>query len=184
MDLQLTSDFFLVLLISYLPPLEERVLVRMCNQSPAKILRSVKRMTSFLERKRAFPMLVPAVKLQPTLSIQHLPVIDIPPLPPKLLSSQKLQPISILPKPKKLSVRKFFPIETVPGSRWEDDVWFSSYINGGSHTTTFVCHICNDDFTFKSADTIRNHIQSAHRQEMYYRLKNDLNSQPKLEEFG
>ena len=156
----------------------------MCHQSPAKILRNVKRMTSFIERKMTCSSLVSEVKLQPYLSIQHLPNIDIHALPPKLLSSHTLPHISILPKPKNLSFRRFPTTEIVPGSRWEDDILFSSYINGVSHTTTFVCHICHDDYSFHSADTIRSHIQNSHKQDMYYRLKHNLNFQPKFEDLN
>jgi hypothetical protein len=101
-------------------------------------------------------------KPRPSLPIQHLPGIDISPLSSKLLSSQTLPSISILPKPQVLSFQKFPTTEIVPGSRWEDDIWFYSYINGGSQTTTL----------------------RSHRQEMYHRLKNNLNSQPKHEELN
>ena len=138
-------------------------------------------MRRFLERKITFSSLVSKVKLQPPLSIQHLPNIDIHALPPKLLSSHTFPHISILPKPKNLSFQRFPTTEIVPGSRWEDDILFSSYINGGSYTTTFVCH---DDYSYHSADTIRSHIQTSHKQDMYYRLKHNLNFQPKFEDLN
>jgi hypothetical protein len=211
-DLQLASVFFLVLLNHHLLPLQETqhqliitttkcgspacqcffliqfkdlLLFRMYHQSPARILRNVKRITNFPERKTAFSCCtVLEAKPRPSLSIQHLPDIDIPPLSSKLLSSQTLPSILIVPKSQVLSFRKFPTTEIVPGSRWEDDILFSSYINGGSHTTTFVCHICYDDFSYKSADSIRDHILSSHGQEIYHRFKNNLNSQPKYEELN
>ena len=161
----------------------------MCNHSPSKILRNVKRMTKFLENKSHLNHTLPKPE-EPQLSIQIPPNIDIPPSSnieasqPRQLSVIRQSTITIPPKPRNLSFRKFFPTEIVPGSRWEDDILFSSYINGGTHTTTFVCHICYDDFTYKSADAIRSHIQSFHPQDMYYRLKNHLNFHPKFEDLN
>ena len=117
-----------------------------------------------------------------TSPVQHLPNIDIHALPQKLLSSHTLPQISILPKSTNLSFRRFPTTEIVPGSRWEDDILFSSNINGGSHATTFSFHICYDDYSYHSADTIQSHIQTSHKQDMNYRLKHNLNFQPKFED--
>ena len=119
----------------------------MCNPSPAKILRNVKRMTKFLEHKASLnpPLSNPE---EQKLSITILPNIDISPAvniklsQPKKLSVSKQSTISILSQPRKLTLRKFFTTEIVLGARWEDDILFSSYIVGGTHTTTFVCNIC------------------------------------------
>ena len=77
----------------------------MCHQSPAKLLRSVKRITSFLKKMNNIPV---TPKCPSILSFHHLPGIDIPPLPPKLLSCKTLPCTSIAPiikeKPK-LSIR-------------------------------------------------------------------------------
>ena len=71
----------------------------MCQPSPAKLLRSVKRITSFLEKKNNSP--ASNIKSQPSLSLHHLPKIDIPPAAPKLLSCTTLALASIAPVFKK-----------------------------------------------------------------------------------
>ena len=48
---------------------------------------------------------------------------------------------------------------------------FSTYIDGFSHRTTFVCSFCYDDFNYKSCSAIRNHIREAHPSEMATKLK-------------
>ena len=63
----------------------------MCNKSPAKILRSVKRMTKFIEKKH-----------ETVLSYKYLPQVDIPPSS-KILSLSQPKIISISPSPKILS---------------------------------------------------------------------------------
>ena len=63
----------------------------MCNKSPAKILRSVKRMTKFIEKKH-----------RTVLSYISLPQVDIPPSS-KILSLSQPRIISISPSPKILS---------------------------------------------------------------------------------
>ena len=161
----------------------------MCNHSPSKILRNVKRMTKFLENKSHLNHTLPKPE-EPQLSIQILPNIDIPPSSniepsqPRQLSDIRQTTITIPLKHRNLSFQKFFPTEIVPGSRWEDDSLFSSYINGGTHTSTFVFHICYGDFTYKSADAIRSHIHIVHPQDMNYRLKNHLNFHPKYEDLN
>ena len=37
-------------------------------------------------------------------------------------------------------------------------------------TTIFVCQFCFDNYTFKSADALRTHIQTVHGQEMRQKL--------------
>jgi hypothetical protein len=81
----------------------------MCHQSPAKLLRSVKRITSFLEKKNICPN--SNIKCQPLLSLHHLPKVDIPPAPtpPTVLSCTTLARTSIGPvnkvKPKLIVVK-------------------------------------------------------------------------------
>jgi hypothetical protein len=118
----------------------------------------VKRITKFLEQKSFVNITLPKPE-EPKLSTKILPNIDIflasENKPSKILSVTRQPTASILPKPKKLSFQKFFTTEIVPGSKWEDAILLSSYINGGTLTTTFVCHICHNDYTFKSADAIQ-----------------------------
>ena len=134
----------------------------MCNPSPAKILRNVKRMTKFCERKSTS---------NSVLSINVLQPVNIAPFPPKNLSNCVQTSISIESKPKRISYRTFQPIEVIPDSRCDDDLLFSTYIDGSSHTTTFICNFCYDDFSYKSSSSMRSHIQTAHRTEMYNQLK-------------
>ena len=101
----------------------------MCNPSPAKVKRSVRRITRFLEQKsnnKSFGN-------KPTLSIKVLPQSNFYPLQPKTLAISRLQQISIPACPRNLSYRKFPTTEIVPGIQNDDDYLFSSYINGGSH---------------------------------------------------
>ena len=61
---------------------------------------------------------------------------------PTLLGAVSMQStISILSQPRKLTRQNFFPTEIVPGSRWEDNILISTYIVGGTLTTTSVCNI-------------------------------------------
>ena len=152
----------------------------MCNPSPAKVKRSVRRITRFLEQKsnnKSFGN-------KPTLSIKVLPQSNFYPLQPKTLAISRLQQISIPACPRNLSYRKFPTTEIVPGIQNDDDYLFSSYINGGSHCTTFVCSFCYDDYSFKSADSIRFHIQNEHRHEMYHRLKSKPPFEPEFEDLN
>ena len=68
----------------------------MCHQSPAKLLRSIKRITSFLEKKKHC-LSTPIMESLSPLSLYHLPSVDIPPFPPKCLSITSLSPIDIPP---------------------------------------------------------------------------------------
>ena len=167
----------------------------MCHKSPSKLLRNIKRMCKFSEVKKE--------ELTLSLSIQNISTIDIPPfrkmlsfstpvttsLSPKRRSLSCSVPVlteippskQLRPRSTNISYRKFQPIEIVPGARNDDIFLFSSYIDGGTFTTTFVCHFCYDDYTFKSADSLRTHIQTAHRKEMHQKLKFKQDFQPVFE---
>ena len=69
----------------------------MCHQSPAKLLRSIKRITNFLEKKNYQDTSISILRCPSSLSLYHLPPVDIPPLPPKLLSCTTLPTTSIAP---------------------------------------------------------------------------------------
>ena len=153
----------------------------MCKTSPSKILRNVKRITRFMEQK---PKQISTLRKSAPLSMQNLPQTNIDPLPPKILAFSRLETISIPHSPKKLSYRRFPTTEIVPGIKNDDEYLFSSYINGGSHLTTFVCHFCYDEYSFKSADTIRYHIQTEHGIEMYQRLKSKPPYEPEFEDLN
>ena len=88
----------------------------MCHQSPAKLLRSIKRITNFLEKKNCQDTNISIIRCQPSLSLYHLPPVDIPPSPPKLLSCTTLPPTSIAPA-KNLTnyeVKTLAPIDIPP----------------------------------------------------------------------
>ena len=102
----------------------------------------------------------------------------------KTLAVSRLENASIPATPIKVSYQKFPTTEIVPGILNDDDYLFSSYINGGSHLTTFVCHFCYDDYSFKSADSIRFHIQTEHGLEMHHRLKIKPPYEPEFEELN
>ena len=131
----------------------------MCHKTPSKLLRNIKRMTKFLEVKKE--------ELTLSLSIQNISQIDIPP--------------SLRPRSTNMSYRKFQQIEIVPGTRNDDIFLFSSYIDGRTFKTIFVCHFCYDDYTFRSADSLRTHIQTVHRKEMHQKLKIKPDLQPIFE---
>ena len=140
------------------------------------------------------------------LSKQILPHISIVPCP-KLLSLSEPVITSISPERRNLSIsvpvqsevspyprkqhlprkiptisfRKFQPLEFVPGARNEDEPLFSSYIDGGLFSTTFVCHFCYDDYSFKSANAIRNHVHAAHRIKALQKLKTNPMNFPRFE---
>ena len=76
----------------------------MCHQSPSQVLRSVKRITKFLEKKPKLSMstqqsvYIPPQK--PLLETIHLPDIDIPPTIQRTeLELVRFPPISIPPRP-------------------------------------------------------------------------------------
>ena len=105
------------------------------------------------------------------LSTAILEPINIHPIPCKILTTRRQTEISIEGKQKHLSYRTFQPIEVIPESSNDDDLLFTTYINGSSQTTTFICNFCYNDFTYKCSPTMRSHIQTAHRTEMDNRLR-------------
>ena len=148
----------------------------MCNPSPGRILRNVKRMTKYNERKSTK---IPNNKT--VLSTAILEPINIHPIPCKILTTRRQTEISIEGKQKHLSYRTFQPIEVIPESSNDDDLLFTTYINGSSQTTTFICNFCYDDFTYKCSPTMRSHILTAHRTEMDNRLRTCYISLPRSE---
>ena len=153
----------------------------MCKSSPARVMRSVRRITRFLEQK---PNKKLAIKSKVTLSVKVLPQTNCNPLPPKTLSVSKMQQMSIQADSRKLSYRKFPTTEIVPGIQNDDAYLFSSYTDGVSHSTTFVCSFCYDDYSFKSADSISLHVVNEHRLEMYQRLRSKPPFEPEFKELN
>ena len=148
----------------------------MCYKSPSKILRSARRLTKFIENQPDIlsVTMLPPINIMPApkpLKISQPVNVDIYPEKKNLslafVSSTSIPP----PKPIHISCRKFQSTEIVPGAKNEDRLFFSSYINGATFSTTFVCHICYDDFSFKSANAMRRHIQSVHYHEMSIKMK-------------
>ena len=137
----------------------------MCNPSPAKLMRSARRITKFLEQK---PSQKSIIKKKPSLSVKILPQSNFDRPPPKTLSVSRLHQISIPAcGARNLSYQKFPTTEVIPGIQNDDAYLFSSYIYGGTHHTTFVCSFCYNDYSFKSADSIRFHVQNEHRLECH-----------------
>ena len=134
----------------------------MCYQSPAKVLRNVKRLTNFLSKKN-FLGATPQPKANPSLSIEVLSPISISPSP-KMLSCCTQKRISISPRKKNISSCKKMPSEIVPGISNEDKDLFFTYINGSTFKTIFVCNFCYND-TFVSTHSVRRHVWYAHRSE-------------------
>ena len=147
----------------------------MCHQSPAKVLRNVKRITRFLDMKKL-------PKVSPQLSTVKLQEINIEPNPPPNLSVCQLNPISINTRPTKLSFRRFQSTEIVPGVQNDDHLFSSTYIDGSSLTTTFICHFCNDDYSFNSSWALRTHARTDHTLELYQTLKHKPPFQPSFEQ--
>ena len=148
------------------------------RKSPFKTLRDIKRITKYNEKKQNYSQPTPSL---PVLSITVLEQTNIKPLHDKVLSMHRLPSSSILPTKKSLSYRTFQPIDILPVSKNDDDLWFSSYLDGSSHTTTFICNFCYDDFSFKSATSMRNHISTVHRSEILSRLKTNYIAYPRSE---
>ena len=139
----------------------------MCHTSPAKQLRSVKRTAKFLIKKNTI-----ATPKKPLLTAVLLPQTDIQPDSPKMLEVKRNARISIFPKPKNISFRKFLPFEIVPGAQDTDRLFFSSYIDGCTFATTFVCHICYDDYSYRSAKEMRAHLHQDHHHQLGQALGN------------
>ena len=139
----------------------------MCNTSPAKVLRSVKRMAKFLVKKNTTD-----TPKKPFLTAVVLPQTNIQPESSKILEVKRNPRISIFPKPKNISFRKFLPFEVVPGAQDADRLFFSSYIDGGTFVTTFVCHICYDDYSYHSAREMQAHLHHDHHHQLGQALGN------------
>ena len=152
----------------------------MFHTSPARLLRNVKRMTKFLERKSQLS----SVSEVPILTTISLPQTDIPPDPPRNLVIRRQPQISIPPKPNKISYRKFLSTEIVPGAHNNDRIFFSSYIDGATFVTTFVCHLCYDDHSYHSAYEMRVHLHQDHHQQLEPRLKNHPVTFPVFEDLN
>ena len=110
--------------------------------SHAKILRSVKRITHFTE-KRWLKTTPPALP-KPLLSINFLQPVDVLPTP-KALTFSAPTLLSISPARRILSRRNQLATECVPGLINEDEQTISTYIDGFKRATVFMCKICYCD---------------------------------------
>ena len=127
--------------------------------SPAKILRSVKRITHFTE-KRWLQTTPPALP-KPLLSINFLQPVDVLPITTVLtFSAPNL--LSISPVRRILSRRNQLATECVPGLINEDEQTISTYIDGFTHETIFICKLCNTDH-YRSTPEIKKHIREVHK---------------------
>ena len=126
----------------------------MCKVSPAKILRTVKRMTNYNE-KRGLKNILPALPI-PLLSKEIL----VPSI--KMLSLSAPTCLSISPAKRNLSICSQFPSEVVPGLINEDEQTISTYIDGFRHETVFICKLCNSDH-FRSTPSIKKHQREVHK---------------------
>ena len=132
----------------------------MCHTtSPAKILRSVIRMTHFNRIKQS--QNISPVSSKPLLTVEVLPKIDIPPTS-KNLSSSIQSSVSINQNPKILSKCKLSTSEIVPGLLNEDEDTFSTYIDGYTLETTYICNFCYNDL-LRSTQAIKKHLLEIHK---------------------
>ena len=131
----------------------------MCNASPAKIFRNVRRITKFNEKKAS--QNISPVKAKPSLSIEILPHNDFPPKN-KIISFLTPTLVSCSPIPRQLSIGSQLPFEIVPGLFDEDQETISTYIEGTTRQTTFVCNICYSDH-FRSTQSIKKHRLEVHK---------------------
>ena len=148
----------------------------MCHSSPATILRDVKRMTKFNEKMSSkvnsptFTKPLLSVLTQtdnspafskPSLAIEILPQIDISPLP-KILSCSSTTLVTIPATQRNLSQCNQLASESVPGLFNEHENTISTYIDGFTHKTIFICKVCNTDH-YRSTAEIKKHLQEVHR---------------------
>ena len=146
----------------------------------ARVHLNIKRITKYNEKKQHSSQPIPPSNLL-VLYITVLEQNIIKPLQDKVFSLHRLPSSSILTTKKSLSYRTFQPIDILPDSKNDDDLWFSSYLDGSSHTTTVICNFCYDDFSFKSTTSMRNHISTMHRSEILSRLKTNYIAYPRSE---
>ena len=165
----------------------------MCQKSPSNLLRSIKRITRFSDIKsRIFHLsnhILSQIDISPEPRILSFSTPIITSVSPKEKSLSFSVPIVTeihtikkprCPRSENLSYQKFQPVEVVPGSRNNDNILFSLYIDGGTFSTIFVCHFCYDDHSFKSANFLRTHVETIHRNEMHHKLKTALSPCPVL----
>ena len=131
----------------------------MCHISPAKLLRNVKRITHYNEKKGLMKICPTLAK--PKLSIKILPQIDVSPHS-KILSTSNTTLVSIPTVPRKLSRCNQLASECVPGLYNEDEDFISTYIDGYTHQTIFICKVCNTDH-YRSTQEIKKHMREVHR---------------------
>ena len=104
----------------------------MCHKSPAKVLRSVRRMTKFIERK---PSAIP------TLGITVLPTIDITPSE-KSLSFSLPTNTNVFPIMKSLSVSKGDCISVPPNLKSNQTLSYSNVCSTDIPPDPFPCMYC------------------------------------------
>ena len=115
----------------------------MCNPSPARVLRNVKRMTKFIERK---------MKSEPVLSVVILPQTNIYPTPQKVLTN--IPSRSIAAKRKLLSCQTLQQINILPDAISDDNLIMSEF-----------CPYCPEcDVTYKREQVLefREHCRKMH----------------------
>ena len=138
----------------------------MCHKSPAKVLRNVIRITKFLEKKSKSltKTVLPPVSIAPEtkhLSIEALLSVDVPPVK-KPLSFSTPTFISIPPIQRSLSRCNQLAVDAVPGLINEDENTISTYIDGFTHKTIFICKLCYCDH-FQSTEETKMHIRQVHK---------------------
>ena len=116
-------------------------------------------MTKFNEKKASVN--VSPNLSNPLLSLKSLPQIDIPPAE-KILTLSVPSSVSIPAVPTRLSRCSQFPIEAVPGVFNEDEGTLTTYIDGITRRTIFICNFCYCD-SFISIQSIKNHLREVHK---------------------
>ena len=127
--------------------------------SPEKLLRNVRRITYYNEKKGLVSICPTLAK--PELSISIIPQIDVSPHS-KILTFSPKTLVSIPTVPRKLSWCNQLASEYVPGLFNEDEETISSYIDGYTHQTIFICKVCNTDH-YQSTQEIKKHLREVHR---------------------
>ena len=87
--------------------------------------------------------------------------VDVLPIP-KVLSFSAPTLVSISPVRRILSRCNQLATECVPGLINEDEQTISTYIDGFTHTTIFICKLCNTDH-YRSTPEIKKYIREVHK---------------------
>ena len=103
-----------------------------------------------------------------SLAIEILPQIDISPLT-KILSCSSTTRVAIPAIRRNLSRCNQLASESVPGLLNEHELTITTYIDGFTHKTIFICKVCNTDH-YRSTAEIKRHLKDVHLHSIKYEL--------------